>query len=184
MNKGSYYILIQSVMIGIISIFTNALYRIGFDPYQTSAIRVGFSAVFFLLYAVVRCRTCLKVKIKDLWMFAIAGIGLMLVSSLYMHTIASGGAAVAAILLYTEPMIVMIASAYLFKERITPLRIVSLILTFIGILLISGILGDSVRVKPIVFMTGIGSAVAYSFFTIFNRIALNKTSMPWYLAPH
>jgi DME family drug/metabolite transporter len=177
MSKGSLFIIIQSIMIGVISIFTNALYSRGFTPAQASGVRIGLSAIFFFIFTFMLSRESLKIRLKDIWLFIVAGAGgLTLLSTLYMNTIKIGGAAIAVILLYTEPIIVMIASSILFKEKITPLKLTAIIMTVIGICLISGIIGIGAPLTLPILLSGLGSSIAYSLFTIVNRVALNKYS--------
>jgi len=78
----------------------------------------------------------------------------------------------ACILMYTAPIFIMLLSAILFKEKITPTKIICLILAVVGCTLISG--GGSVT--PLGFIFGIGSGLGYGLYSIFSVYALRKYS--------
>ena len=79
----------------------------------------------------------------------------------------------AAILLYTAPTIVMLLSAVLFKEKITPVKTAAVVLAFAGCCLVSGIGTDTVlTLTGLLF--GLGAGFGYALYTIFSRYALQR----------
>jgi drug/metabolite transporter (DMT)-like permease len=82
---------------------------------------------------------------------------------------------IAAILLYTAPAFVMTFSVILFKEKLTSLKVISLILTFIGCILVTGYFqGSSGKISLIGIITGLGSGLGYALYSIFGNYALKK----------
>lgn len=120
-----------------------------------------------------------KIRLKDIWCFIGTGIvSLTFFNLCYFTTIQMTSMAVAAILMYTSPIFVVIFSAILFGERITGKKIVALVLAFAGCALVTGIVsvnageGMVMPVKGI--LLGIGSGVGYALYSIFGRYALER----------
>lgn len=63
----------------------------------------------------------------------------------------------AAILLYTAPAIVMVLSYFLFGEKMTKRKLLSLVMTFAGCMLVTGILTETGSVSAGGLLTGLGA---------------------------
>ena len=79
----------------------------------------------------------------------------------------------AAILLYTAPCFVIIISAVLFKEKITPKKIAAMLMAFAGCCLVSGI-GTGDEISAIGLVLGLCSGLCYALYSIFSRFAINR----------
>lgn len=163
------------VLWGIISLFIRGLSAAGFDPMQISLIRMATAAPIFLLTALVLKRD-LRVKPRDLWMFAGTGIvSIVLFNVCYFHTMIKSEASVAVVLLYTSPVFIMLLSAVIFREKITAVKLTALGLTFAGCFLTACVSKGSGLTLPVL-LTGLASGLFYGLYTIFGRFALNKYS--------
>ena len=100
-------------------------------------------------------------------------ISLTFFSLCYFYTILESGASVAVILLYTSPIFVLLMSVLFFKEKITFVKIVALILTFAGCVLVSGV-GSSSGLSAKGFFIGLCAGFGYALYSIFSRLALKK----------
>ncbi len=159
---------------GIISIFLKNLVNAGFTSMQVLAIRSVLSALFMFIFLLFKNRKLLKIELRDLWMFIGTGvISLTFFSVCYFHTIIESGSGVAVILLYTSPVFVLLLSALLFKEKITRFKLVALVLTFAGCILVSGAGGENhLSLKG--FLIGLCAGLGYALYSIFSRFALKK----------
>ena len=118
---------------GGIGVFFNMLSDVGFTQMQVVAIRVTAAAVALTLYLLATDRAKLRVKLRDCWCFVGTGIvSLVFFNWCYFTAIQMTSLAVAAVLLYTSPIFVMLFSAVLFHEALTPRKLVALVVTFIG----------------------------------------------------
>lgn len=164
------------VLWGLLSIYSNALADVGITSVQVGFCRVLIAAVVLFIYIVIRFPQKLKIKLKDIWCFIAAGfVSLTLFNLSYFTTIANSQASIAVMLLYTSPIFVMLLSAVIFKERITGRKILALICTFTGCLLVSGFLaGGQNAVTPWVLTTGLASGFFYGTYSIFGSFALKK----------
>ena len=86
------------------------------------------------------------------------------------------GVSISSLLYYCGPVIVMMLSPFLFKERPTALKVVGFIVVFVGIFFVNGnVLNGSADAFGI--LCGVLSAVMYSFMVIFNKKAHDITGL-------
>src|SRR5574344_951313 len=160
-------VILSGVLWGIISLFLKALTSCGFNSIQIMVIRAVLSCVILFFVLFFKDKSLLKIKIKDLWMFIGTGIvSLTLFSLCYFTTILESGASVAVVLLYTSPIFVLLLSAVIFKEKITVLKFISLILTFVGCVFVTGLISGKQSVSIIGFFIGLCSGLGYALYSI------------------
>lgn len=98
---------------------------------------------------------------------ALIGINWMLLFEAYNHTTV----AVATLCYYMQPTIVVLLSPFIFKERLTGKKAFCAVVSVIGMVLVSGVIGEgavgSGHVKGI--LLGLGAAVFYSAVVIMNK---------------
>ncbi len=141
---------------------------------QVLAMRSVLSAFFMFIFLLFKNKKLLKIELRDLWMFVGTGvISLTFFSVCYFHTIIESGASVAVILLYTSPIFVLLLSALIFKEKITKFKIIALVLTFAGCILVSGAGGEN-HLSLRGFLIGLCAGLGYALYSIFSRFALKK----------
>ncbi len=171
----SLLIILAGVIWGTMGIFVTELKKIGFSSIQISSIRVTGAAIFFILTVLFTDKRRFKVKCRDLWLFFAMGFGCVLgMSVLYFYTMVNTSLSTAAILLYTAPVWVIIISAVAFKEKITKQKLVALICAFAGCVLVSFNGSDTDGIRPLFFLTGLGSGIAYGMYSILGVFALKK----------
>ncbi len=143
---------------------------------QVLTVRVVVSVVTFGILILIQDRNLFRIKIKDIPYFLGTGsFGIAFFNLCYYNTIAVSSLSVAAILLYTAPIFVMIFSVPLFGEKMTVRKITALALAFAGCVLVSGILtGASAGLTPKAFAIGIMSGIGYAIYTIFSKYAVKK----------
>jgi len=174
MNFYIFSTVLAGVLWGIISIFLKNLVNAGFTSMQVLAMRSVLSALFMFIFLLFKNRKLLKIELRDLWMFVGTGvISLTFFSVCYFHTIIESGASVAVILLYTSPIFVLLLSALIFKEKITKFKIIALVLTFAGCILVSGAGGEN-HLSLRGFLIGLCAGLGYALYSIFSRFALKK----------
>ena len=177
-SKYSYaLIFIAAVLWGCISIFLGLLTDSGFTSIQAVFLRISVAAVVFSVYLLITDRSAFKIRLRDLPLFLGTGlVSLLFFNICYFSAIEKSSVAIAAVLLYTSPVFVMIMSAIFFKERITYRKLAALIVTFFGCVLVTGALGGGERITFAAFAFGIGSGFGYALYSIFGKIALRRYS--------
>ncbi len=175
-TKSTIYIILAAALWGGIGVFFNVLSDIGFTQMQVVAIRVTSAAAALTLYILIRDRSLLRVKLKDCWCFVGTGIiSLVFFNWCYFTAIEMTSLAVAAVLMYTSPIFVMLFSAVLFQEKINSTKILALIMTFIGCLFVAGVFSSGdYGFTPLGILIGVGAGIGYALYSIFGRFALEK----------
>lgn len=179
MNNKIYYLYVISgaILWGLISLFSNTLADNGLSTENIVAIRsFGAAVVIFIIFA-VKDKSLLKIELKDIKYF----IGTGIISFVFFNwclftSMNECSAAIAVVLLYTAPVFVTLMSAVLFKEKITKIKIFALIMTVIGCMFVTGVVGGKINGTLFGVICGIGSGVFYALYSIFGRYALEKYS--------
>lgn len=169
-------VLISGVLWATIGLFNTYFGDIGIENTDLVTIRLSMGTLLLFAYLLIRNPKALKIRLKDLWIFLGAGLtSIILFQTCYMISIReSGSYALAAVLLYTSPVFVMLFSALFFKEKITLLKGVGAVLTVVGCALASGILQGAGTVTATVLIAGLLSGIGYAMYSIFARAALNR----------
>lgn len=174
-TKGLLMVVLAGICWGVISLMIKPLNNHGLGSLEISALRTIFAAVMLFVFLLIKDRNALKINIKDIWMFVGTGIlSLTFFSICYFYTIVNSGAAIAVVLLYTSPVFVMLMSAVLFKERLTPKKVFCLILTLVGCTLVAGLIGNTTALGLKAILVGLGAGFGYALYSIFGTFATKK----------
>ncbi len=171
----SIYIVTAAVLWGIISLFSTELKACGLSPGGIVAVRsFGAAAVLSLIF-LIKDKSIFKIELKDIKYF----IGTGIISFVWFNwclftSMNECTTAIAVVLLYTAPVFVVFLSALIFKERLTALKLTSLVMTILGCAFVTGIAGGDINGTPFGIICGIGSGLFYGLYSIFGRFALNK----------
>ena len=168
------FVLSAGTLWGLMGIFVRKLSTYGFSSLQIACLRILFGAALFLVITGCYRRELLKIKLRDVGLFLGMGLlSLLLFTVCYFTTINLASLSVAAILLYTSPIWVMLLSAICFREKITGRKLLCAAMAFGGCVLVSG-MGSASGLSPAVIVTGLLSAVGYGLYSIFGTFALRK----------
>lgn len=160
---------------GCISLFLKPLTALGFSALQVMLFRGVLSSLMMFFFLLIKDRKLLAISWKDLWMFLGTGVvSLTFFSLCYFKTILESGASIAVILLYTSPIFVLFFSVILFKEKINFQKILALLMTFAGCILVTGIAGNSSHLSIKGFLIGLCAGFGYALYSIFSCYALKK----------
>lgn len=175
-TKSCLFIILAAALWGGIGVFFKILNAQGFDQMQVVAIRVATAAIALTLYILVKDRSLLRVRLRDCWCFVGTGIvSLVFFNWCYFTAIEMTSLAVAAVLMYTSPIFVMLFSAILFHEAINLQKLIALVMTLAGCLFVAGVFGaEDNRFTAAGILVGIGAGVGYAMYSIFGRFALQK----------
>lgn len=168
-------ILAAGCLWGMTGVFVRMLSSYGIDSLQLTFLRSLVTAFFVVAVTLLTNPSKLRVRWQDLWCFAGSGIcSIVFFNFCYFQTIRLTSLSVAAILLYTAPMIVTVLSAVLFHERITVRKAAALALAFLGCALVSGVTGGPASVSAAALLFGLGSGFGYALYSVFGRYALKR----------
>jgi drug/metabolite transporter, DME family len=171
-----FMIVAAATLWGIIALFVKELAEIGFLPMEIVAIRASIAFLFLLFIGVMFYRKQLKVVRKDVPIFMGSGIlSIVFFNWCYFTTINEMNLSLAVILLYTAPAIVVLLSRFVFKEKLTKQKLLAVLATLIGCVLITGVgINSTDNLSMIGILTGLGSGIGYALYSIFGKIALRR----------
>ena len=168
-------ILIAGVLWGSMGLFVRTLNAEGLVSMEIVGLRAAVTTVALFLFLLVFDRKLFRIRWKDLWCFIGTGIcSIVFFNYCYFKAITLTSLSVAAILLYTAPAIVMVLSYFLFGEKLTKRKLLSLVMTFVGCVLVTGILTEKGSVSAGGILVGLGAGLGYALYSIFSRYALEK----------
>lgn len=188
--KGYGFILLAAALWGMIGPFSRLAFREGVAPLEAAFWRATMAWACFGLHALVRGEVRLKRRdIAPLLGFAVSGVTLFYGS--YQIAIREGGAALAAVLLYTAPAWVALISRVIFKEPMGPLKLLALALTLFGVAVVSlgagGIDLGSPGANPLIAVAaGLVAGFCYALYYIFGKYFSGRYSSPnlfFYMLP-
>ncbi|MDY0406034.1 EamA family transporter [Virgibacillus sp. 179-BFC.A HS] len=164
---------------GTIGWFVKHLYTHGLTPMEVVSIRAFSAAVILLVYMLITGAKKLKLAaVKDIGYFIGTGILSIIFFNYCMFTaIELTTIPAATALLYTAPAFVCILSVFLFKEQLTKMKALALLITLVGICFVVGLLpGDISSIGTTGVLFGLGSGIGYALYSIFSKFALKKYS--------
>ncbi|MEA4994044.1 MAG: EamA family transporter [Oscillibacter sp.] len=178
-------ILAGAALWGMIGLWNRRLMSGGLSPWSIVLVRnTGGLALLSAIFA-VRDRSVFRVKREHLkYFFGTGVVSVLLFTVCYFSCQKITSLAVASILLYTAPSIVVILSAILWKEPVTKKKLLALLLTLLGCALVCGIFAGNLTVTPAGILLGLGAGFFYALYSIFGRYALRagydaRTTTVW-----
>lgn len=172
---GSILVTLAGILWGAMGLFVRGLANLSLSTIEICFVRMIVSTVLLALFLSIYNSRLFKIRVKDLWVFIGTGLfSLTFFGFCYFTTIQMTSMSVAAVLLYTSPVFVLILSAIFFKEKITKKKIFCIITALAGCVFVTGILGESSSISALGILFGLGSGFGYCLYSIFSRFAINK----------
>lgn len=175
-SNGTLLILFAGIFWGSMGIFVRGLTDLaGFTSIQVVSIRLSVAALTFALILLIKDPKGFRINRKDIPLFLGLGFGsILFFTTCYFTAIRMMTLSIAAILLYTSPIWVMLMSLFLFHEKMTRNKLLALIISFAGCVLVSGLGSSESNVSLVGILIGLGSGLGYGLYSILGTIALRK----------
>lgn len=178
MSAGYLFLISAACCWGLIGIFSSLAFSKGVEPMEVAFWRACLAWVCFAVQAAVRKETYLDKKDIPLFLiFAVFGISLFYIS--YLFAVKTGGAAFAAVLLYTAPAWVVLGAFFIYGEKLTWKKLMAVVLVILGVFLISqtgGNAGSTVSVGITALVAGLTSGFCYSLYYTMGKYFSKKYS--------
>ncbi len=157
---------------GTLGLFAKILYAQGVSFESLVAVRASVGWVAVIGFVLVRRGArSLRVERRDLaFLLPLGLVGIGTFYLLYFYTVRESTVGTAAILLYSAPAFVVVLAWLFLKEALNASKVVALLLTVCGILLVAGAYDPAnLEVSPKVLFTGLLSGLTYGLYAIFGR---------------
>ena len=166
-------ILAGAALWGIIGIWNRNLMAAGLSPTSIVVVRNFGGMVLLVLIFALHDRRVFQIRREHLkYFFGTGVLSVVLFTCCYFTCQQLCSLAVASILLYTAPSIVVLLSALLWREPITGRKLLALALTLVGCALVCGVFAGDLTVTVPGILLGLGAGFFYALYSVFGRYAL------------
>jgi drug/metabolite transporter (DMT)-like permease len=173
--SGVVFVIISAIAFGCMPLFAIYAYGAGVDPVTLLFLRFLTAGLFMLLVMLVK-KIPFPRGISLVGLVGMGAIGYVGQSLCYFNALTLASAGLVALLLYLYPALVMVFSALIFKEPVTRLKILALLLALFGAVLI---IGPGWEGQPLGIILGLGAALIYSLYILAgNRILRDVPVFP------
>jgi drug/metabolite transporter (DMT)-like permease len=174
--RGYIFIMIAVLFWGVSATAAKYLFTHNVDTLIIVQTRSSLAFLLLFGYFVIYDSTVLKIHLRDLGSLVLLGvIGIATTNFLYYFTVRETTVATAILIQYTAPVMVTLYATFFHEERFTKIKLSALALSMIGCFLaVSGGDVSTIRLQGIGLVTGIGSAVTYSFMIILSKHILRR----------
>ena len=170
---GYSYVILGAACWGLIGVFNRLLGEVGVSVWNRVTIRNFLSLVLMTVVFALFKRSVFRIKLRHLPIFIGAGLFSVLgLAVTYFNCQMHCSLAVAGILLYLAPSFVVLMSALFWKAPITKRKVMALVVSFLGCVLVSGIMSGALTVSVTGLLLGIGAGFCYATYTIFAHYGL------------
>jgi drug/metabolite transporter (DMT)-like permease len=125
-------------------------------------------------------RSLLSVSVSQIRFFVFYGLILALFNSIWVLSVQANGAAVATVLGYSSVGFTAIFALWLFKEKLGLPKIIAVILSLIGCIMVSNAYSREIwKLNPLGVLTGLLSGLLFAGYTLFGKEAAERKINPW-----
>ena len=166
--------ILSGVMWGAAGVFVRTLSDFGFDGTTIVFARVSLATLMMLALILATDRKLLRFERRDLWMFIACAVAMLGLNAFYTVSVDVLSLSLAAVLLSLSPVFMLIMAAVVFGERLTSKKVLCMITSIIGCVLVSGLLegGSALSISGIA--AGLAAAFFYALYGIISKRASSR----------
>ncbi len=162
--------IIAGIMFGSTGIFVRTLTENGVDSTTLLFLRFSIATIYMIIAIFLTDKSLFKIDKRDIPLFILCGLCILALNLCYNSSINTVPLSLAAILLSTAPVFVLILEYFLFSEKITTIKVLSVILVLVGCTLVTGLLEEnSISISLLGIIAGIGSAIFWAIYSVSSR---------------
>ena len=175
--KKIYFILpiLAGLMFGSSGIFVRTLTQNGIDSTTLLFLRFSIAILPISIAILLTDKKLFKTILKDIPLFLICSISILGLNLCYNTSMNTAPLSIAAVLLSTAPIFVMIFAYIIFREKITLKKIICMLIAIFGCILMTGVLEDnSINIPLIGIISGIGAALFWAFYLMASKKSMEN----------
>lgn len=164
---GYAFAVLQAVLYSTMGIFGKLLYATGMDSQQAVILRFLCSTVLLGAFMLVWRKEKLVSRQKTVYLQAV----FYFVSAfLYFFAVERMNAGITTVFFYLYPAMVAAINLAVFHERLSVAVAVALILSIMGLVLISGVTSGELALDPLGLVFALASALAFAIYTVLIQV--------------
>jgi drug/metabolite transporter, DME family len=171
--RGYALVVLSAGLFSTLGVLARLIYQVEGDPLTVVTFRASVAAGLLFLGLLAFHPELLKISLRDLPFFAVSGFfGVACNYSCFLYAVKYTTIATAVTMLYTYPMLVAIASAIIFREAFTRQKLISLVVTFSGVLLVVQCYDlHFLKLNVTGIFCGLGTSLALTCYTLLGKKA-------------
>ena len=158
---------LQAVLYSTMGIFGKLLYATGMDAQQVVILRFLCATVLLGAFMLIWRKERLVSREKAVYVQAVF---YFLSAFLYFFAVERMNAGITTVFFYLYPAMVAAINLAVFHERLSVAVAVALILSIMGLVLISGMIGGELTLDPLGLVFAIASALAFAIYTVLIQV--------------
>ena len=167
--------ILAGLMFGSSGIFVRTLTENGIDSTTLLFLRFSIAIIPLLIAILLTDKEFLKINLNDIPLIMVCAICIVGLNLCYNESMNTVPLSLAATLLSTAPIFVLIFAYVLFRERITSRKLICMILAIIGCLLMTGVLeGDMVHIPLSGIFAGVGAALFWAVYLMSSKKSIES----------
>lgn len=171
--QGALLVVGSSLAFGAMAIFARYAYAAGVDAISLLFLRFAVAGVVMLGILLLRGIKFPKGNILLGYML-MGSVGYVAQSYSYFTALTLASASLVALLLYTFPAMVALLETFLFKQKLSPLKLIALVMSLAGVALT---IGFDIQGKPLGVILALAAAVIYSLYILTGNQLAGKVSV-------
>ena len=163
------------ILFGSSGIFVRTLTQNGIDQTTLLFLRFSIAIIPILTAILVSDKKLLKIGLKDIPLIIVCALSIIGLNLGYNESMNSVPLSLAATLLSTAPIFVIISAYIVFREKITRKKLICIFLAILGCLLMTGILEDSITNIPISgIIAGVTAAIFWAVYLTASKKSIDN----------
>jgi drug/metabolite transporter (DMT)-like permease len=178
--RGYLYVVGAALLWASSGVAGKSLFAGGITPFELVQIRVTVSTVVLVLVFSLYDRALLRIRLRDLpYFMLLGGAAMALVQITYFYAVSKIQVAAAILLQYLSPILVAFYAVCFWRERLTPTKVLSLLLSLAGCyLVVGGYDIDLIRMNRAGIVAALASAVCFAAYTLLGEKGMHRYG-PW-----
>lgn len=161
-------------MFGSSGIFVRTLTQNGIDSTTLLFLRFSIAIIPLIIAILLTDRKLLKIDLNDIPLFLVCAMCIVGLNLCYNESMNTVPLSLAAVLLSTAPIFVLIFAYIIFRENITFKKVICMILAIFGCLLMTGALENNINNIPLFgIFSGIGAALFWAVYLMASKKSID-----------
>ena len=178
-KRAALFVALSAASFGFLGVPVRFLHDNGFAPLDITAVRLFVTTIALVIVALVVDRGLFKVRKRDLLFFILFGFFKLMSDVTLFRAQLTIDLSLSTLLQMTAPYYVLVISLFLFRERITLMKILAMLVAFIGCIFVTGVITGGMHSLDFV---GVASALIsglfFGLFTIGCKLSSDKGYKP------
>jgi len=167
--------IIAGALFGSSGIFVRTLTQNGIDPTTLLFLRFSIAIIPMFTIILLTDKKLFKIKVSDIPLLLLCSVSIIGLNLCYNESMNTIPLSLAAVLLSTAPIFVLILAYIIFNEKITLKKILCMCLAILGCFLMTRVLEDNISTIPLFgIITGFTAALFWAIYLMASKKSIEK----------